>query len=239
MARRMNVNSLVDFHSHILPSIDDGSKSVDESVMLLARLREQGVATVVATPHFYADDQSVDAFLIGRKRAYEAVCARLSGESPRVLLGAEVCYYSGISRLEGLDRLCIEGTRVLLLEMPMSRWTSSVIREVLDIANNKNLTLVLAHIERYRKLQNAEALDELRRQGVLMQTNASYVLGRFTRRSALRLLRRWQVQLLGSDCHGLHNRPPMIGEAAHVIRKKCGDDLLGQLNEFAESLLPQ
>ena len=82
---------MIDIHSHILPGIDDGSQSVEESHALLALLREQGVETVVATPHFYADRNDPENFLRRRKEAL----ARLDHgetEMPRILLGAEVAY---------------------------------------------------------------------------------------------------------------------------------------------------
>ncbi len=235
----MNNNhySLVDFHSHILPGIDDGSKDLEESLLLLELLKEQGVSTVVATPHFYADDQSLDSFLYNRQLAYDLLLSHCSESAPRIRLGAEVRYYNGISHLAGLEQLCIEGTRVLLLEMPMSRWSTSMIREVLDIANNKNLILVIAHVERYMHLQNVGVYDLLRQNGVLMQVNASWFIHFSSRRKALRMLANGQVHLLGSDCHGVHTRPPQIGEAVRMIRTKFGDAFVEQLNGCCTELL--
>jgi len=228
---------MIDFHSHILPAIDDGSSSVTESLQLLTQLREQGITTVVATPHFYADAQSVDAFLRRRDDAYHQVMGQCVDAVPQIRLGAEVLYYNGISHLDGLERLCIEGTRILLLEMPFTRWSSTVLREVLEIANNMDVTVVLAHIERYMRYQRSGVLDELRRQGVLMQVNASYFAERVTRRSALRQLASGHIHLLGSDCHGVHNRPPRMQEALVIIRKKIGDDMIEELNGYAYDLL--
>ena len=227
---------MIDFHSHILPGIDDGSRSVEESIQLLNRLREQEVTTVVATPHFYANEQSVETFLQRRADAYDRLQAQCTEEVPDIRLGAEVLYYNGISRLQGLERLCIEGTQVLLLEMPFSRWSSTVIREVLEIAN-MGFILVLAHIERYMRYQRAGVFDELLRNGIRMQVNASYFVERFTRRAALRQVGSGQIHLLGSDCHGIQNRPPCLDVAAAVICKKYGDEMLQDLNGSAQDLL--
>lgn len=109
---------MIDFHSHILPGMDDGSQTVEESLTLLEMLRAQGVDTVAATPHFYARENSPEVFLRRRREAWERLNARLTPGGPQVLLGAEVRYYRGISRLEELHRLCLSGTHVLLLEMP-------------------------------------------------------------------------------------------------------------------------
>ena len=61
---------MIDFHSHILPCLDDGSKSVDESIKMLKTLASQGVKKVVATPHFYANDESIEQFLNRRDEAF-------------------------------------------------------------------------------------------------------------------------------------------------------------------------
>lgn len=228
---------MVDFHSHILPGIDDGSKNPEESVQLLDMLGQQGVSLVVATPHFYADQRSVDRFLFRRQEAYAQMSDRLRGGHPQVRLGAEVRYYPGISRLDGLDRLCIEGTRVLLLEMPVTRWSESTLREVLEIAVSHNLTLVLAHIERYVYLQRPGVFEELLNNGVLMQVNASFFTEWLTRRRAFKLLEHHAVHLLGSDCHGVRNRPPQMGEATHILRKKYGEEFLEQMSAFAKELI--
>lgn len=228
---------MIDFHSHILPAIDDGSRSIEESVQLLCRLQEQGVTEVVATPHFYANEQSVETFLRRRAEAYERLKERHVDGMPHILLGAEVLYYNGISRLQGLEQLCIEGTQVLLLEMPFSRWSSTVMREVLEIANNMGFTLVLAHIERYMRYQRPGVIEEFMRNGIRMQVNASYFTDRWTRRAALHQIGAGQIHLLGSDCHGLQNRPPHLDVAAAVITKKYGAELLQEINGCARELL--
>ena len=228
---------MIDFHSHILPGIDDGSRNLEESLALLRQMREQGITTVVATPHFYADEQSIDSFLQRRMDAFNRLMAQCTDTVPRILLGAEVLYYNGISRLEGLDKLCIDGTRILLLELPFTRWSSTVLREVLEIANNMNLTVVLAHIERYMRYQRRGVFDELYRNGVIMQVNAPYFADRSGRRAALRQLGAGQIHLLGTDCHGVDNRPPRMAEALDVIRKKYGEGLIEELNDYATELL--
>lgn len=228
---------MIDFHSHILPGIDDGSRNLEESLALLRQIREQGITTVVATPHFYADEQSIDSFLQRRMDAFNRLMAQRTDTVPRILLGAEVLYYNGISRLEGLDKLCIDGTRILLLELPFTRWSSTILREVLEIANNMNLTVVLAHIERYMRYQRRGVFDELYRNGVIMQVNAPYFADRSGRRAALRQLGAGQIHLLGTDCHGVDNRPPRMAEAMDVIRKKYGEGLIEELNDYATELL--
>lgn len=228
---------MIDWHSHILPQMDDGSASVDESIDLFAIMIGQGVDTVIATPHFYANNESVDSFLERRAKSYGQFSEGLLGMIPKVLLGAEVSYYPGISRLEGLSRLCIEGTDLLLLEMPFARWSKSVVREVIEIATQRSVTVILAHIERYIDMQSGRVFDELREYGVLMQVNASFFLRASTRRHACRLLSSGKIHLIGSDTHNTKLRPPMLDEAYTVITKKFGEDFADEVDEFGRFLL--
>ena len=228
---------MIDWHSHVLPQMDDGSKSVEESVALLKMLSEQGVDTVIATPHFYADDESLGSFLKRREDSYKRLLGELPEQDLKLLLGAEVGYYSGIGCLDGLERLCIEGTDLLLLEMPFARWTSYMVREIAELASRGTVTVVLAHIERYIKLQGMDFIDELSAYGVLMQVNASFFVRRATRRTALKLCSNGKIQLIGSDTHGVLHRPPQLESAYRVIEKKLGVKTINEINKLGASLL--
>ena len=228
---------MIDWHSHILPHMDDGSRDVAESVSLLKMLKEQGVDTVVATPHFYANDDTVESFLSRRAASYAELEKELSWDAPKILLGAEVKYYPGISRMEGLKQLKLEGSQLLLLEMPMSRWTDYTVREVMQLAALGSFTVVLAHIERYLALQSRGVWEKLYREGVLMQVNASFFTEFFTRRNALDKLMRGEIHFVGSDCHNLTTRPPKMGKAFEIIRKKLGDDFICQMNGYGKTVL--
>lgn len=228
---------MIDWHSHILPGIDDGSQDLTESLALLQMQSEQGIRTVVATPHFYANHESVEDFLRRREASFRVLSDQLPQEAPQILPGAEVRYYQGISRLPELKKLCIQGSRVLLLEMPMCRWTEYMVRELQEMASMGSVSLMLAHIERYLPLQSGEIWSELRAQGVLMQVNASFFRGFANKHTALSLLRKGGIHAIGSDCHNLAARPPKIAPAFEYIEKKLGKEYLLQMNEFGQRLL--
>ena len=228
---------MIDWHSHVLPQIDDGSRSIEESIALLEMLSGQGVDTVIATPHFYANDESLEHFLERRRESYQKLCAVLPEGLPRILLGAEVSYYSGISRLEGLCELCIEGTRLLLLEMPFAKWTDHTVREVISIASRGDVTVILAHIERYIDMQNDGVFDTLLEYGVIMQVNASFFNRGPSKRRALKLLAKGRIQVIGSDTHNITSRPPTLDSAYRVIEKKFGKDFVYEINEYGHFLL--
>lgn len=230
---------MIDWHSHILPGMDDGSHDVAESVSMINMLVSQGVDTVIATPHFYANDEAVDAFLERRNKAYALLKNGLCEKSPDILLGAEVRYYQGISRMENLNALRIEGSKLLLLEMPMSVWTEYMVRELTELSCKNSIRIVLAHIERYIGLQNQAVWDRIFDSDILVQVNAGFFSSFVTRRKALSMLKEGRIHFVGSDCHDLAHRPPQINKAFDIIQKKLGNDYLGQMNEFGRSLLIQ
>lgn len=116
--------------------------------------------------------------------------------------------------------LRIEGTTLLLVEMPFQIWTERMVREVAALQEHPDITVLLAHIERYLGSQRKSVWDELLEAGVLMQSNASFFLRWRTRRRALRLLEAGRIHLLGSDCHNMEERPPCMGAALAAIGEK-------------------
>jgi protein-tyrosine phosphatase len=228
---------VIDWHSHILPAMDDGSRDTAESISLLNMQVSQGISTVIATPHFYANDETVASFLERRKQALELLKSELPKGAPEIRLGAEVKYYQGISRMADLKDLRIEGSKLLLLEMPMSHWTEYMVRELIELSGKSSIKIVLAHVERYFHLQKQAVWDRLFENGILAQVNASFFHSFATKRKAIALLQEGSIQLIGSDCHGVTSRPPQIDKAFEVIRKKLGDEYLNQMNEYGYSLL--
>ena len=228
---------MIDWHSHILPGMDDGSRNVAESISLVNMQASQGASTVIATPHFYANDETVESFLDRRGRAAEQLKAELPDSAPEILLGAEVKYYDGISRMADLKALRIENSKLLLLEMPMARWSEYAIRELVEMASKSSTRIVLAHIERYMSFQKRDAWQRLAESGILMQVNASFFTSLLTKRKALTLLCEGGIQFIGSDCHNLTTRAPHLDKALEVIGKKLGEDFLCEMDGYGRSLL--
>lgn len=199
---------MIDLHTHILPEIDDGSRSVLESVSLLEEERRQGVDTVFLTPHFYAEENDPVSFLRKRYRAWRKLEPYLSPQLPAVRLGAEVQYFEGIHAVEDIRHLRLVGTNYLLLEMPFSRWTDRMLADVITLGERYELCVILAHIERYLAKQRPEIWKNLRANGVLMQSNVSFFTGKKTKKQALAMLERNEIHFLGSDCHNMGNRRP-------------------------------
>ena len=228
---------MIDYHTHILPGMDDGSRGTSESIEMLLMSRRQGISKIIATPHFYAGENKPEQFLQRRLAAWNRLERCLTDDMPEILLGAEVSYFEGISRTDATLLLRTEGTSLLLLEMPFVSWSSRVIQDVLQLNENPFVQVILAHIERYLPMQRREVLDQLLNQGVLFQANASFFLRWPQRRRAMQMLREGQIHLLGSDCHNLDTRPPCLGNATEMIRRKLGQELVNGLEQNMIQLL--
>ena len=228
---------MVDFHCHCLPGIDDGSRSVEESIKILEMLSGQGINSVVATPHFIANNETVDVFLERRQKSYESLLEKLPDNLPCIRLGAEVEFYESISNLTGLNKLCIEGTDIILLEMPNVKWTRGVINELYRLVSRGDIQIMLAHIERCLFLQDWEVVDYLLRNDVIMQSNASNFIRFLTKRKACKYLNDNIIHVLGSDSHNITSRPPRLKEALDVIEKKLGNDAVLHLISVSRDII--
>ena len=231
---------MTDFHTHILPGIDDGSKNTDMSLQMLGLEKTQGVDNIVATPHFSYERETLGHFLEKRQAAAEALkkAADEKGENGiKLFLGAEVAVTPGISSQAGLDKLCIEGTNCILLEMPMTDWTAWVFNEIYAFTV-MNYVPIIAHTERYSCISsNREKIGTLTDMEVCVQINAASI-GRLACRNIVnKILKSDKCVVIGSDAHNLTDRKPNIQQALHKIRKKYGEQLVTRIENNANMLL--
>lgn len=217
---------MIDFHTHILPNIDDGSKDSKESLELLKILEEQNVKLVCLTSHFYADE-TIDSFIKRRNDAF----TQLNYDGPLELkLGCEVHYYRGISTSEDIEKLCLENTNLLLVELPFEApINDNVINEIISL-QNRGLKVVLAHFERYAISKNY--LLKLKNSGVLLQSNCEFIIGSFFDSNGIKLLKEGIIDFIGSDSHNLDLRKPDYLSAINKIKDKLGEDFL---NKFMDN----
>ena len=211
-----------DFHMHVLPGIDDGSPDVETSLAMLEASAAQRIGTVVASSHFYASENSPTSFLKKREVAWQMLREAIAGRRnlPRVLLGAEVYFFNGIGTTADLEALCVQGTDLLLLEMPFSAWNGRMLDEVARIVA-RGIVPVCAHIDRYIPLQSKGILREFYSTGIRLQANADFFLSRSSRK-AFRMLKDGEISYLGSDAHNTGSRAPNLGPALELIQKKTG-----------------
>jgi protein-tyrosine phosphatase len=219
---------VIDLHTHVLPGIDDGCRTLEESVDLVRAAAADGITALAATPHVRSDYPTTPETmerLVGEVR--EAVAA--AGIPVEILTGGEI----SLDRLdalsgEELDRFGLGGNpKVVLLEFPYSGWPLALDGVVFRL-QTQGRTVVLAHPERNREVQSrADALEELVARGVLVQVTAASLDGRLggsSRRAARELLDRGLVHLVASDAHEPRVRAAGLRRAAAAL----GDDTLAR-----------
>lgn len=225
---------MIDFHSHFLPEVDDGSDSVETSLAILHESWRQGVRLMFATPHFYADEDDPESFLDRRSHAYsrlrEAIEARPDPEIPDILLGAEILFFPGMSVADELRALSMGSTPFLLIEPPMMPWSNSMLDEIELTGENLHRIPVIAHVDRYmRMLRDNSLFDRLRERRVLVQVNASFFIHDSER--ALQYLRQNRIHFIGSDCHNMDERAPNMEAAYDIIKLDNADEYFQRIND--------
>ncbi len=190
---------MIDLHSHVLPGVDDGSRSVAQSVRVLEAFKAQGITDVAATPHLLASKAAA-----GLPEAYEAAWARLTPEIPlgiTVHRGAEVMLDRPLPAEVASREVTLAGTRYLLVEFPRMV-AAEIVGRALGEVLQLGLVPVLAHPERYSSC-SVEAARAWREMGAVLQVDATTLTmpkGRGDR--ARDLVRAGLADILAADNHG-------------------------------------
>lgn len=230
-----------DMHSHILPSFDDGAKTVDVSLELLDCLKKQNVSNVCFTPHFYTNEMSVEDFIEKRRVAYENFLP-YKPVNMNIVLGAEVYVTKYLFGSDDLSGLTYGKSRYILTEFSYnSSFSNRTLQQLNMLIENNRLIPVLPHVERYDILMSdTGVLQELRDMGVAIQTNIGNYTKKvsiFKRRKLLKLIGEGMIDILGSDAHSLtHNTPEVYSQAVDMIADKCGAITVRKMMQNAESI---
>lgn len=221
-AYRVSFGKRIDFHTHILPQMDDGSISVEMSLEMIQNSLKQGVAGIVLTPHFYPSRDNPKHFLEKRKARFDLLKSSFRSTRPVLFQGAEVQYFEGIVSMRELPYMRIGNTSALMIEMPMCTWTNRTINDILDLNRQIGYQVIMAHVERYLSFGNLASIRKLASLGVHMQVSADAFTGYWKSRKVMGMLDDGLVHVLGSDCHNITSRPPNINIAYEYIERKRG-----------------
>ncbi len=212
---------MIDLHSHILPGIDDGARTLEESLEIALAAARDGTSVIAGTPHVRDDyptaAQTIELSVLELNRALEE-----RGIGLRVVRGAEIA----LSRLATLDesdlrRFALGGdTRYVLLEFPYFGWSLALEGEIWRL-RHLGIIAVLAHPERNGDVQaDPRRITPLVEAGALVQLTAASVdgrLGRQTGRCARELIDSGHAHLIASDAHQASVRAVGLGAAAAAV----------------------
>jgi tyrosine-protein phosphatase YwqE len=198
---------LTDMHSHILPGIDDGAATLEESLLIIKRLMDMGYKKLIATPHIMSDFYKNTPSSIHAALAQVQYAVAEKGWDIEIAAAAE--YYLDeylIDMLRNDQPLLTFGSRYLLFETPFIN-EPAFLAEAVFLMQSLNYQPVLAHPERYLYLQhNFNKCVDLVNNGVLLQINLNSLNGSYSLPAQLlaeKLIEKDMVSFAGTDCHAL------------------------------------
>src|SRR5947209_557093 len=226
---------MIDTHLHILPGVDDGPETIQESLTLARTLLQEGIQPATATPQ-YNDEFRQRSVAEIRERVYHLQQELDHHGIPlRLFAGHEALIKAGLPEDIQDGRLAtLNGSSYLLLELWNSTWLPETERVIFELRAHGIIPIV-AHPERYRAIQqDPRRLATLLQQGALAQLTASSLAGmqgNTTRRCAETLLKQGLIHCIASDAHGLQRRPPGVIRGLERAMELVGQVRVDQLIE--------
>ena len=223
----------MDIHSHILPSVDDGAKDIDESIEMIKTAIDDGIEAVVATSHVLNNlNREIDELYRSR---FDQLSERVQKENLpiKVFLGSEIMFQFGLKAAKDLGIATLDGNgRYFLIEVPMRSFPDQF-EDAMFKMRAAGLTSILAHPERNAVLGNDEELVyRLANQGVLLQINASSLSPRARsriREAAWNMITKGLVHFIATDAHDLASRPLILSRARDAVREELGEETAQRL----------
>lgn len=219
---------MIDFHSHILPNVDDGSKSVEETFDLLKEAKKAGFDTVISTSHYMENYYEVN--VAEREIWIKALSENLYKKNIdlKLYLGNEIYITDKIiTLLKNKKATSINNSRYVLFEFPLNTKPLNIYDIIYDMIQYKYVP-ILAHPERYFFVQkDPELIYDLIQKGVLMQSNYGSILGQYGEKAQImvrKFLENNMVHFLGSDVHKEGTIYPKIQTALAEIKNIIGDE---------------
>lgn len=229
---------MIDFHTHILPGIDDGSRSYEESKKMLLEAKNAGVDKIISTSHY-----ALDCYEIPEYKRLELINELNDEEDlPKITLGSEIFItYNVIDLLKEYKASTINGTQYILLELPLKSYFPNL-KDTINKLKENNYKIIIAHPERYSCVQkNFNFLYELQELGILFQSNYGSILGIYGMKAKFvmkKMLKKQLVSFLGSDVHRENTIYPKLNKAIEKISKIVNEEYLENLtNNNANKIL--
>ncbi len=243
---------MIDIHCHILPKVDDGSKSLEESIEMAKIAQGEGIKKIVNTSHYHYDFKFKKGMEL--KNILMDFNEKLKEENIdiEVFLGNELFYTEDlIGKFDELDFYSLNDSRYVLIEFSTSNFPKNLTDVVYEMKLRKYIP-ILAHVERYAKIQeNPNIIYDCINEGALIQINASSLIGRNgteAQKTSNILMDNKMVHFIATDAHSSTKRRPLLKEAYNYVKDGYGEDISKKLfienqecilnNEHVDILIP-
>lgn len=219
---------MIDTHIHLIPSVDDGAKDLDTALDMARLAVNEGIHSIIATPHYNIPDYKNDFVL----ENYYKLIERLKEEKLEleVYLGNEIhLNEEGVSAIFNQRAYSLAKSDYYLIELPFHQYYPAH-EELIFQLIAKGKQVILAHIERYVSFQkDPEKLINLIRQGCYGQLTSSYLTNAKTNKRAIQLIEAGLVHIIASDGHNLSKRAPKLLDGYQSVRERFGEAIANQL----------
>lgn len=204
---------MIDIHNHSLFGVDDGAKTIEDSLLMLEDAINNNITDLILTPHLNKRNKSKDVdknFSILKEKAKDL--------NINLYLGREVRFYE----YEDIDYQTLNNTNYCLIEF------STIIEQPVEEAcfnlKGNNIIPIIAHVERYHYLKRSDYFNL--KDAALLQINAETIIGRASHRKDFKiakyLLKNKLVDFVASDAHNSKDRKNEMLKAYNVVKKKYG-----------------
>lgn len=219
---------MIDVHSHIIPGVDDGSKSIEDTFNMILEAKEIGFTDIMMTSHYMTHnyEPTTQELTIWKEKLQKLL--KTKNVNVKLHCGMEIYVTNQIEDLLKEKKLLTLGeSRYLLMELPIN-CSINYLDYVVYYLQANSIQLILAHPERYIYVQNnPNLINEFIDKGILIQCNYASIIGLYgkkAQKTMKKILKRNQVHFLGSDCHEPNTTYKQIPQAIKKIKKIIGED---------------
>lgn len=224
---------MIDIHCHILPEVDDGSRSLNESIEMAMIAKEQGITKIVNTSHYHPDFRYKKGEELLKELEDFNNVLKENMIDIEVVIGNEIYYTKDlIKEIDELDFYTLNNSRYILIELPPTNFPKDLCNIVYEL-KEKNYIPVFAHVERYREVQeNPELIYEVINAGAIIQVNSHSILGKSGKelqKVCNTLLNRNMFHVVGTDAHSSKRRTPIFLDAYKYVSEKYSKEMADDL----------
>lgn len=226
------MKNYIDIHTHIMPEVDDGAKSFEESLELLKIAYQNGTNQFVLTPHYRGSYKNYSSILQPKFEVFSKKVAEVFPDI-QLYLGTEIHYDSTVAeKLTNKQLVTLNNTQYCLLELSNRFSKSKMLDAVYEVVATGFIPII-AHIEHYDVFRdNLGLVAEVINIGAFIQVNADSILGKnglSKKRYCKFLLKNHCVHFVASDCHDVKYRPPLLNKCYNKVSSKYGTDYANKI----------
>ena len=231
---------MIDFHTHILPNIDDGARDIEETFNLIEEAKQAGFDQIVLTPHYMEGYYETD--VAEREVWLDAISKNLfiKQYSGKLYLGNEIYMSENLIKLlENAKASTLNNTSYVLFELPLNAEPLNLYDVIYEMQQYK-IVPILAHPERYSFMRKEpELLYDLAQKGVLFQSNFGSIIGQYGNAAKIFVKKMFEnnyVHFLGTDVHRQNTIYKRIPECLMEIESIVGEEKLKELTQINPAL---